>query len=87
MQLLDLDHGLDEKSEINMMSSFSRRGSASDSISLRSKLEMTKITKWTPPDQGVPAKSQQSESIWDWIEKNGEGDTFELKGHVPTTPE
>ena len=57
MQLLDLDQGLDEKSEINMMSSFSRRGSASDSLSLRSKLEMTKITKWTPPDLGVPAKS------------------------------
>ena len=66
-QLLDLEQTSDEKSEINMMSSFSRRGSASDSISLKSKLEMTKIAKWVPPELGVPAKSQHSESIWDWI--------------------
>ena len=48
---------------------------------------MTKIAKWVPPELGVPAKSQHSESIWDWIQKDGEGDTFELKGQVSTPPE
>ena len=69
------------------MSQFSRRGSSTDNFSLKSKLESTKITKWTPPELGVPAKNQQTESIWEWIQKNGEGDTFELKGQAPSIPE
>ena len=76
-KLLDLDTFAgqgEDKEEREIFANIEKR---TDNLTIKTMLEQTKIMKWSADlSQG---KSPTS-SVWDFIAKNEEGATFELKG-------
>ena len=77
-KLLDLDTFAGQGEDKDESSLFAHIAKKPDNLTIKNMLEQTKIKKWSV-DSTSQVKSPTS-SVWDFIAKNEEGATFELKG-------